>query len=394
MRRTFVVALLVVALSGISSVAFAAWEITGDGEGRAKADSMPTGSTPSATVSNRNVTVTWPQVTIPGRGPADSYRVTRYNESGEAQTIISNCTGQITGLTCTEIGVPGGQWRYSVSPNYALWVGPNGPLSIAVTVNAPSLNLNPTTITQFPAQITATLANFLPDQNVTIRLDGVGGQQLGSLTSGAGGGGSQTVSIPNTVADGAHTLYAVGAGGDQATADFTVNAPFPTPTSLVTQYSLLPNGVVEWNERVEVTFSQALDVASICSTWSGTGNQSITAGDVVTVTVTNNGAPSGNDLLTVSTSSAACGGQFKFGSVDLGSPNYVTTTATFRNLLLPSTIAYNYSSRRLTITLGALANGQTGTVAGATTGLYTPDPSTLGANGRPVTGSVTGTVRF
>ncbi|CAN5569313.1 hypothetical protein BH20ACT23_BH20ACT23_11590 [soil metagenome] len=157
------------------------------------------------------------------------------------------------------------------------------------------------------------------------------------------------------------------------------------------------SGRLDAGDRFLVTYSQAMDASSFCSTWSGTGDQSITPGNVVTVTVINNGAPSGNDLLTASTSASACGGQFHFGSVDLGSPNHVQTNSTFSGpggllgLLYPaSTIAYDSSSRLLTVTLGALASGSgSDTVTGAITYMYTPDPVIQGANGRSITGTVT-----
>ena len=52
----------------------------------------------------------------------------------------------------------------------------------------------------------------------------------------------------------------------------------------------------------------------------------------MTIQIVNNGAPSGNDKLVVVNSASACGGAFHFGTVDLGSPNYVTANARLHEL--------------------------------------------------------------
>lgn len=393
----FTVAIAVfVALTSLSAVAFAAWSVSsGGGGGGSGAGSVPAGGTPAASVSNRDVTVTWPQVTLPGGAPADGYRVTRYDSGGATQTITSNCTGVITGLSCTEVAVPPGQWRYAVAPKYSSWDGPNGPQSSAVTVNAPAVSLNPTTITQFPAQITATISNYLPNQSVSIRLDGAGGTELGTLTSGAGGGGSTNVSIPNTVADGPHSLHAVGAGGDTSNAPFTVNAPIPVPSSV-----LLKNngggagaGRPAQGDTVEITFSGNLAVASLCSTWSGdTTDKSITGNDQVYAGIDNNVGASGNDVFGIQVY-GACGDAFKLGTIDLGTSGFVTgLTAWGGSGGDKSTITYSVSQRKLTILLGRRVMGANpAKITTSLTATYTPDASIMGVNGRAISGTVSST---
>jgi hypothetical protein len=143
-------------------------------------------------------------------------------------------------------------------------------------------------------------------------------------------------------------------------------------------------------DRIEVTFSQRLDVASICSTWSGdTSNQTITGGNVAWVVITNNGAPSGNDSATVGTTATACGGQFHFGTIDLGSPNFVTGNAYFGGSGGgATTVSWNATTFRLDITLGSLAFGSTpATVGSNVTATYTPDPLITNPSGTPVTGT-------
>jgi hypothetical protein len=394
--RLTVAIVAITLLTSMSAVALAAWSVSSAaGNGGSGAGSIPPGSMPTASVANRNVTVSWPMVTVPGHGPASSYRVTRFNGAGVAQTITNSCTGQITGLTCTEIGVPPGQWRYAVAPRYAGWDGANGPMSTAVTVNAPALSLNPTTITQFPAQITATISNYLPNQSVSVRLDSAGGTQLGMLTSGAGGGGSTNVSIPNTVAEGSHSLYAVGAGSDNSNAPFTLNAPVPTPTSVLLANGGATTGLPERLDTVTVTFSRAIDTRTMCSAWGPTGNQSLNTDNAqLYVAIENNAAASGNDRLVVSSAELTtppCATPFRFGSIDLGSANFVTNSdphfaGTGANR---TTATWTASTRTLVIRLGGLYTGNApARVNQSITAAYTPDPAIMGSNGRPVSGTV------
>ena len=396
--RSLVIAFVVAALTCVGPAALAAWNKSGDGNGRSRAITMPSGNTPTTSVGNRNVQVSWPAVSMPGGGLADGYRVKRFNTSGVEQTIGANCSAVIGTLTCTEQGVAPGTWRYSVAPRLGAWQGAFGPMSANTTVAAPSLNLNnPTNITQFPSQLTGAIASFIPGQNVTVRLDNpssgtVLASSLVPATVPANGNGNLTVTgIPNTISNGTHTLYAIGNNGDVASDTFMVNASFPTPSSLVAQNGGTSD-VLDRGDQIIVTYSQAMDASSFCSTWSGTGNQSITANNVVTVTVINNAAPGGNDLLTVSTSASACGGDFHFGSVNLGSPNYVQSDSTFAGPGNNSSRITYSPEGELTIRLGARATGTSGgPVTGAITYTYTPEPDILGANGRPITGIVSAT---
>ena len=74
-----------------------------------------------------------------------------------------------------------------------------------------------------------------------------------------------------------------------------------------------------------VQFSGPIAVDSLCSTWSGdTTNQSITANSVVGVTIRNGGGA--NDYMEVTTTAAACGGSFNFGTLTLGDNGYLTAT--------------------------------------------------------------------
>ena len=133
-RITALTAAILVVLQG---VAMAAWIATGTGVGGAHALSVPRANAPSGSVSGRNVTVTWPEVSLTTGAAADGYTVTRYSSAGTAEIVKASCAGTQTGLSCTENAVPPGSWTYTVSAKRALWVGAESDRSTAVSVGAP-----------------------------------------------------------------------------------------------------------------------------------------------------------------------------------------------------------------------------------------------------------------
>src|SRR4051795_11229133 len=93
---------IAIAAAALPAPATAAWTQGGSGAPTAKAVSMPTGATPTVSVSNRSVTVSWAARTMPGGGAVSGYVVKRYDTNSNAQTIGSGCSGTIAALTCTE----------------------------------------------------------------------------------------------------------------------------------------------------------------------------------------------------------------------------------------------------------------------------------------------------
>jgi hypothetical protein len=219
---------MAIAAAAQPAAATAAWTHSGTGTPTAKAVSMPTGATPTASVSNRSVTVSWSASTMPGGGAVSGYLVKRYDTNGNAQTIGSGCSGTIAALTCTETSVPGGTWRYTVTPVKNNWVGTEGSQSSNATVASPSLTFSSsTTVTALPTTLNGTIAAFVGGQTVTFRLDN---PSTGTVLSGtlspspvpSGGGANVTVTIPTGTSDGSHTVYVVGSGGDVASGAITV----------------------------------------------------------------------------------------------------------------------------------------------------------------------------
>jgi hypothetical protein len=162
-------------------------------------------------------------------------------------------------------------------------------------------------------------------------------------------------------------------------------APAPTNVALGTG-----NGTVGQNDTVTVTYSEALDAATLCQGWTNGTTQTI-SGSAIVVQIADNGA---NDTLTISSVGTNCGGTFHFGSVALGG-NYVTATRTFSSASR-GRIQWNPTTRTLQIRLGT-ASGSVLTGVGAGTPVYTPDSALKDIPGNSIVTSpfsAPGTSRF
>jgi signal peptidase I len=162
---------------------------------------------------------------------------------------------------------------------------------------------------------------------------------------------------------------------------FATAASFPSITSVVlANTSGGTAGRMQKGDMITVTFSETMQVSSFCSTWSGNGsNQTLSTNNDVTVRV-QDGTGATNDVVTVT--SATC--SFNFGSIDLGSNNYVSGgNGTFSGAGgNKSTIAWTAATHVLTITLGA-ATGTFNPVASSTP-TYTASGSITNPAGTPV----------
>ncbi len=144
------VRLLLAALGAVVGVlltgatgAFGYWLATSTGNpSLATADTLPTGSTPTAaTTPNPNsttVSITFAAAsTSPGNVaiPAGQYTLRRHPAAGAPVSVTATCAG-ITTITCTESAVPDGTWQYTDTPTYGLnWVGTQSPRSAPVVVD-------------------------------------------------------------------------------------------------------------------------------------------------------------------------------------------------------------------------------------------------------------------
>lgn len=195
-----------------------------------------------------------------------------------------------------------------------------------------------------------------------------------------------------------------------------LTAPAPSGTTTAANVMTLRIGNVsggtagraEKGDVVEVTYNPAISTSSFCSGWNGQINGS----DQVKVTVVDGGAA--NDSLTLQAiGSATCANAFSFGSVSLGHTGYVSGgNVDFQGGGNDkSTIDWNATSRKLTVTLGGVlsttnggGNGSRGTVAATNVpapvvAVYTPSTNLRDVNGAQPTGvgttaATNGTVQF
>lgn len=259
---------IAIAAAAMPAAADAAWTAAGTGNQTAKAVSMPAGSTPTASVSSRSVTVSWSASTMPDGAAVSSYLVKRYDTSGNLQAIGGACSGTISALSCTESAVPGGSWRYTVTAVRSNWTGAESAQSSAVSVGSPSLSFSSsTTVTSLPTTLNGSVASFVPGQTVTFRLDDAStGTVLGSTVASSpipsGGGSNVTVTIPAGTANGAHTVYAVGSGGsDVASAAITVSVAY-TATTAAWDVRDASAGGAESNQSAQPAFVDGLTFAT------------------------------------------------------------------------------------------------------------------------------------
>jgi hypothetical protein len=245
-RVTLAIA-IVLALVAFPSVAWAAWTGDGGGSGFAGAVTMPAGTAPTATVTGRNVAVSWGQATFPDSSPVNASLVERYDGADVAQGVGSACSGTITALACTEAAVPPGTWTYAITPKHHAWIGAEGPESVAVTVAAPSLTFGPpTTLATLPGSLSGSVASFVTGETIVFRLDHpVTGPVLSGSVSNSpipfSGASAVSVTIPVLTSAGPHTVYAVGSAGSQASATFTVS-PHDVTAPIVSSAAIAKSG--------------------------------------------------------------------------------------------------------------------------------------------------------
>jgi hypothetical protein len=235
-RRGLLVGLAVALMMAFGVVAYAAWTATGHGPSTVGARTMPAGNTPTTSVSGRDVTVSWTASSFTGGPAVSGYAITRYPAAGgSAVAVGSNCSGTIAALTCTELAVTPGSWKYTVTPIQGAWHGTESAKSTTVVVGSPTLTLSVSAV-RAGHSLTGSVAHFDDGETVTFHLGSAGGTSIGgpatvSSTSGSNGTASATLTIPGGTTDGTYTVYAVASpSGDQATATLLVDNTAPATT--------------------------------------------------------------------------------------------------------------------------------------------------------------------
>jgi hypothetical protein len=250
--------------------------------------------------------------------------------------------------------------------------------------------------------------NGVTTSNFGLVTSGTGGTAptITGVTPSAGPSATWTVATSETGTTGTNSgliglnLTSIGAIADVATnalsatppvtgAAYTYDTTRPTVTAFTSTAGTV-SGQLQPGDTFSIGFSEAIQVSSFCTTWSGdASNQALSVDNDVTVTLVNGGASS--DSVTVT--SATC--TFNLGTVSLGSTGYVSGgNAVFKGTgLNKSSITWNATTRVMLITLGT--KGGTGTVATVTTSIATFTPSgQLDLAGNAITGSFsTGNVK-
>jgi hypothetical protein len=236
------------------------------------AGSVGSGQKPSATVSGRDVALSWSAATN-----TLSYTVARANVAPQSlsTTEHGSCAGSVSGTSCTDVGVPENatsatNWTYTDTPFYDNWQGTASPPSSTVTVPAPSLSLAPATLTTAGGSTNATVSSFFDNEALTYCLDTqtvpCSSAQVGTGTVPATGGTtSDGLTIPSGLSTGSHTVYAVGSVGSIASATLTIAAG--TGTRLViTSTAFTTTAATSATNAFTVTLEDAFNNPATSST--------------------------------------------------------------------------------------------------------------------------------
>jgi hypothetical protein len=158
----------------------------------------------------------------------------------------------------------------------------------------------------------------------------------------------------------------------------------PQPTNLQLQNGGSTQGKIEAGDSIVLTYSEALKVSSLCSSWAtDSADQNLSSNGDVTVTVTDGGAS--NDTMTATAGSCT----FNLGTINLGATGYTTggNMSFGGSGSNKSTIAWSHANHALTITLGGkTGSGTAGTVT-SSTATYTPSGSIQNHNGTAISGT-------
>ena len=243
-RRTGVLILLCVlgfVFAG-GAAAMAYWTISvvdsAGSDAISSADSLPAGQQPILSgLNGGNVTIDWAaSATVSEGHAASAYTINRYSSPMGSTPVAATggCAGQVSALSCTEQAVPAGTWYYAVTPVLDNWKGTEGRRSSAITVSPSTLSITSgQNLTTLPGTLTGgALTSFGSSENVTFHLDSATGTTLlttpSTVSTGDDGQANGiSVAIPSGIADGVHTLVAVGntSGLTAASNSFTVSVP-------------------------------------------------------------------------------------------------------------------------------------------------------------------------
>jgi hypothetical protein len=163
-------------------------------------------------------------------------------------------------------------------------------------------------------------------------------------------------------------------------ATFNVSALSPTALTIVNGTGTV--GKAEQNDVITVTWNQAIQLSSVCSSWS-TSSQTVTGVSVVmakgTGSNTNDLSFSGGTV-----GATACSGGIKIGGMVMSASSGKYEPGSSADTFANSTVTWNAASNLLVITLGAPGTQPPNTVA-TSTYVYTPNAAIAAAANPAVT---------
>ncbi len=397
-RNRLVVALFLVVVTVAAAGAVpshAAWLAGSSASGGStKADRVLVASTPTVNVAGASASLSWTATTLASGAPVSGYQISRVNTvSGTTALATGGCAGTVTTLSCTEAAVPTGRWAYRLAGVRGAWVGPLGPQSVTIAVDATAptvsavlqkstLGLTGATRSSGSYRIYANVVDpGDPATGVnTVRADAsaltsgqtsvilnpgsfvVGGvtygYRTGQLTTGSGvTAGTKTYTVTATDV----------AGNSSGPLPFTavVDNTAPVATSIEILNGGTTPGKPETGDRVVFGSSERLDPESIQAGWDGSAT-------AVTVRITNNG---GGDRIRIR--NAANNANLPFGTVFLTNTGYVTAQRDFTGSTMVQVNGV------ITVTLGT-PSGTTGTVITPSIASWNPTTTVDDAAGNPM----------
>ena len=324
--------------------------------------------------------------------------------SGAASSTFPALGGTATGWTHTTPDVKttpsGGPYvsnlfSWSAGTNSSPTEAVTGADAAGNTTTAPSLTFTNDSTTPATTDNTASIGTACKNTTQTVTLtptDSASGAATTYYTTNSTTpttSSSQGTSIALS-AEGTYTIkyFTVDNVGNQeavktAATVICIDKTAPAPTNVVLANGNGTAGTADNRDTLAITYSEQLDATTFCSSWTNTGNQTLTGASIV-AQITDTGS---NDTLTITAVGAAnCGGtgNFHLGSITLGG-NYVGATRTFSGA--QSQLTWNPTSHTLTVRLGTPSGGIANTGIAVGTPTYTPSSSLEDIAGNTITTS-------
>ena len=159
----------------------------------------------------------------------------------------------------------------------------------------------------------------------------------------------------------------------------SLTTPVMFPRSFATVNNGNRVGQIQNKDTATWTWPVAIDQTTLCSGWS---NAQITHTMTMTWTVSNNAGSTGNDVLVAGATGATCSSGMHIGTIDLGSPNYVSgANGTITGATTAIVVVGGTTTLQMTVPSSGVTGGTVGTVASGTAAVWTPDAAVTDLSG-------------